>query len=52
MTECDMVMTELQQKMIDDMLTNYWYESIKYNPSWEKEFSQLHDFLNKLKEGK
>ena len=52
MMECDMVMTELQQKMIDDMLTNYWYESIKYNPSWEKEFSQLHDFLNKLKASK
>ena len=48
----NMKLTELQQRMIDDMLTDYWYNSIKYNPSWEKEFSQLHNFLNKLKEGK
>jgi len=45
-------MTDMQKTMIDDMLTDYWYSYIKYNPSWEKEFNQLHDILNKLKEGK
>jgi len=47
-----MKLTDLQKHMLDDMLTDYWYSHIKYNDSWEKEFNQLHDFLNKLKEGK
>ena len=45
-------MTDMQKTMIDDMMTDYWYSYIKYNPSWEKEFKQLCDTLNKLKEGK
>jgi hypothetical protein len=43
-----MKFTELQKKMMDDMLTDYWYSQIKYNPNWEKEYEELQNFFAKL----
>ena len=47
-----MALTDLQKRMLGDMLIDYWYNAVKHNPSLEKEFSQLNDILQKLKEGK
>lgn len=47
-----MALTDLQKRMLGDMLIDYWYNAVKNNPSWEKEFSQLNDILQKLKEEK
>jgi hypothetical protein len=51
-----MKLSDLQKAMIDDMLTEYWYSTIKhnaeYNSNLEKEYNKLYDFLNKLKEEK
>jgi hypothetical protein len=46
-----MKLTDLQKRMLDDMLIDYWYNAIKHNQAWEKEFSQLNDVLQKLKKG-
>jgi hypothetical protein len=40
-----MKFTELQKRMLDTMLVDYWYSQIKYNPGWEKEYYELHNFL-------
>jgi hypothetical protein len=47
-----MKLNDNQKQMLDTMLTEYWYSNVKYNPSDEKDYNQLHDFLNKLMEGK
>jgi hypothetical protein len=46
-----MKLNDNQKQMLDTMLTEYWYSNVKYNPSDEKDYNQLYNFLTTLIKG-